>query len=275
MTIWDKPVSWSKLKLALECPRSLQFAVDKVPATDAGPNYYQQLGTWVQYCFEQYFNQDINLNPKGRSLDVMERVVSRVLMSSRWKRAQDETTYPYEKTQTMLEAEILRQAKQGFLLFKTTGLLERKIRSEVKYAAVFRGMRMFCMIDFLIGEGQEFEVYDGKGHAKEDADPRQILYYALALIASGRHVRRAGLIYWNFGLTEVNVSPEAMRQFIDGDLVRGRAVMDSIKHGTAEELEAKPEPAKCGKCGWKSRCPASPYRRKEVLNTAGGEVDFK
>ncbi len=82
MTVWRHNISWSKVKAALDCPYRLQLIIDKVPATDVGVNYYQELGKIVQYAFEMFFNQKINLKgPEARTEAVIGRVADKVIGS--------------------------------------------------------------------------------------------------------------------------------------------------------------------------------------------------
>jgi len=274
VSVWKYPISWSKMKMALSCPRQLQYAVDKTPPTDIGPNYYMQLGTWVQHTFELYFNQRINLTKKGRTIDVVERVIRKVLESEKFSRA--DIQYPHGKTEDDLKKQIRKQVVQGWAYMDAAGILRKRIRSEVKWRAVFRGIKLFCLIDFLTEERGRTFLWDGKGHAKEDADPRQLVLYALALGASGKKIGGGGLIYWNHGIRPVDMSPRAIRNFIDEDFARVQPIFNLLRQGTNQTLEARPTPTKCNRCAWKSRCPASPYYRpqRDDYLDLGDTADF-
>lgn len=274
MSTWNRPISFYRLKFAWSCPRALQYSVDKVPPSDVGPNYYMQLGTWTQYTFELYFNQEVNLKLKGRSLRVIERVTEKVLASRKFQK--EEISYPLGKTEDTLKEEIRRHVRLGFQTMDAKGLTRKKLRSEVRWRATFRGLRLYCQIDFLHEDGQRVDLYDGKGHAKEDADPRQLVFYALALAAAGRRPREAGLIYWQHGYRPVDVSPLAIRNFTEKDLDPALEWFNKLKEGTNETFPARPEPDRCWRCGWKSICESSPYRkpRRDDILELPGEVGF-
>jgi len=274
MTVWTYPVSWSKIKMAWTCLRQLQYSIDKKPPTDIGPNYWMQKGWWVQYIFEMYFNQGINKTAKGRTLPVMERVIKRVLVSSKFQKST--VTYPQGKTLKDLTAEIREQAIKGYNLLRTTGILARDVRSEVTYRSVFSGMRLFAKVDFEFEERNFTSIYDGKGNVKENADPRQLLMYALAIAATGRKIGEAALLYWNHGKRTVDVSPRAIREFAEGDYAKARTVFAKLREGTSETLPTNPSPSACGYCMWKSVCPDSVYKRKvrEGMSELPDEVNF-
>jgi len=274
MTVWTYPISWTKMKMAWTCLLQLQFAIDKKPPSDVGPNYWMQKGWWVQYIFELYFNQKLNRSKKGRRSDVMERVAQKVLDSGKFRKAQ--VTYPPGKTEKGLVEDIKAQVAKGHQLFYKTGLLSRDIRSEVTYRSVFHGMRLYAKFDFEYEEGRFTNIYDGKGNLKEDADERQLLMYALAIAAAGRKIGEAALLYWNHGKRPVNVSPRAIRQFAEGDFAKARTVFEKLRRGTGETLPASPSKSACYRCAWKSSCPFSVYKREQVpdLLVLGEEVGF-
>ena len=274
MSVWTYPISWSKMRMAWKCLRMLQYAIDKKPPTDVGPNYYMRLGWWVQYTFELYFNKGLNRTKGGRRVVVMGRVVDRVLASGKFNNAR--ITYPHTKTEKDLRTNIRAQVMNGHRIFETTGLLGRPIKSEVKYRSVFRGIRLYAQIDFLWEDARRVNFYDGKGSVRENADPRQLLMYALALAAAGKKLGEAALIYWNHGKRPVNVSPGAIREFVAGDFGRAYKVFNRLKHGISEELTPSPSRSTCHFCSWKSICPASPYvgvRRDDILDLEE-EVSF-
>lgn len=257
MTVWDKPISWSKLKMAIDCPKQLGLEIDKVPRSDIGPNYWMELGKWVQKCFELYFNQRVNLNPNGRSDAVINRVVDKVFASPSFTSC--DISYPADKDLEILKKEIREQVLAGVELFRKDDLLHLPFDSEVKWRGTFRGMRTFAMIDFLGTEPKGLIVLDGKGHSKENADPNQVLYYVLTLASSGKNVTRAGLMYWRFATNWLDVSPAAIKAFVDGPFAEARPTLDRLRTG-ASDLPARPSKEKCGYCSWKRSCVDSAYK---------------
>lgn len=272
MTIWTHSVSWSKFKLALDCPRSLQYTIDKKPFLSSRTNYYQQLGTLVQLVFEHYFNQGVNLKAAGRTEAVMAKVTDRVLASNHYKAMQID--YPAGKSEEGLQEEIKRMVLIGFRQMQQTAVLPKKVASEQKWNSVFRGHRMFGMIDFDVHYGQNHcGLFDGKGHAQKNADVRQLLYYGLAKAASGVTLGLSGFFYWQHDFVEVDLSPPALKEFADGEFVEGKKIFDMLKVGVAE-LPAKPSSKQCYSCNWKALCPDSKYKKEYVDTTDESEVSL-
>jgi len=271
VTVWRHSISWSKFKLALECPLALQKTIDGEPPDHERPNYYRSLGTLVQKVFEEYFNQGVNLVPGGNNPKVLQRVVDRVLESSFYKDLN--VTYPSDHDEADLIEEIRYQVRNGFEIFNTMKIVKKDIKSEVKWSAVFRGFRMFAMMDFYMALPGGVGVYDGKGHKEKNADPDQVRYYALALTASGRKVVEAGLIYWRHGFVPVDVSLPALRVFIDEKVEVAKPIFDQLKAGV-ESLPATPSKSVCKYCAWRYSCLESAYRRPDVLDTSLKHVGF-
>lgn len=268
--IWDKPISWSKLKLLLTCPRSLQYELEKRPGTH-GPTYWMDLGKWVQYIFQLYFNQKVNLDPRGRTRAVFDKVVSRVVGDRKF--AEKTTTYPAGKTDKDFETDVRNDAVQGFELFQKTGLLEKPLRAEQKWWGAFRGIRIFAMVDFDLLTPDGWEIYDGKGYTRMNADPRQLKHYALTLVASGQKVSKSGLLYWKHGLDPVDVSPPALKQFIDTDFAQALPTLQALKRGISEDLPATPG-THCGRCFHRAICPVSEYYKPPLDDLGEKQVTF-
>ena len=272
MTVWRYSISWSKFKLALECPLALQNTIDKKPPDHVKPNYHMVKGNVVQKVFEEYFNQGVNLIPGGKEPKVLQRVVDRVLSSLYY--ANLSITYPVDLTEKDLIESVRYEVRNGLEIFATRKLLNKPIKSEVKWNSVFRGFRIFAMMDFKVDLEGGIGVYDGKGHKKQNANPDQVVYYALALIASGRKVKEAGLIYWNHGYEPVDVSLLAVRTFVSEKLEKAKPIFDQLKAGV-EELPATPSEEACVYCPWKYSCVYSVKRRPEVTNPTTEHVGFK
>lgn len=271
MAIWTKACSWSKFRLALDCPRQLEYVLDRAVQSDFRPDYYAVLGQAVQKCFELYFNQGVNLQGRGRSHAVMDRVVGKVLKSP----AFDGSTisYPGGKNAGDFGEAVRKHVIQGYDEFERMGILAEKIESEVKWGSAFNGFRMFGLLDFVRRTKKGLFIYDGKGNAKKDADLRQLLYYALICHASGEKIAGGGLIYWQHSYEEVDLSPPALKEFVEGDFARGRAIFDKLKSG-ASKLMAQPAATRCHYCSWSSVCSDSLYRKKVPDFIQVGEVSF-
>lgn len=274
MTVWRHAISWSKLKLALDCPLALQFTIDKKPHPRSMMTPPQAKGTVVQFIFEQYFNQGINLKPGGQDRGTMEKIIERILSSKFFETTSAQISYPHNKTEEDFKEEVRAQTLTGFDILKDMKLTTFKVRSEVKLNGVFRGFRMFAMVDFL-REGQSGDfLFDGKGHAREDADPRQVVYYALNRAASGRKIAGGGLIYWNHGFRKVDVSPAALKAFVENEFAEVRPIFDELKAGTNREFEARPEYEKCRKCNWRNICEHSAAARPPMQEGLPERVSF-
>jgi len=272
MTVWNKPVSWSKFKLALDCPRQLQYTIDKHPVSDTRPNFYAEAGTITQFVFEQIFNQGINMRPGGETLSVFERATEKILKSSWYLNRQ--ITYPYGKTEEDLFTDVRNGVRKGWEIFKDLKLLNRPIRSEVKWMSTFRNMRVFALIDFVLESQRGIAIYDGKGHAKKDADERQLLYYALTVQSSNKPVSGGGFLYWKHGFEKVDISPEAVKEFVDGPFIEGQAIMRQLMGGIATDLPTKPGKS-CHFCSWKNVCPDSTELKPPVDHSLPELVGFK
>lgn len=265
MTLWTHAVSWSKAKLALDCPRALQHTIDKKPHPITGTNYYRNLGTAVQFVFEQYFNQKVNLRPGGTEDEIILKVTDKII-KSKWYQALDTDLHP-NRTQQEFDDTVRKMTLNGLKAFRDLGVLTKPLRSEHKWISTFAGHRIFVQIDFTYTHSNRGILFDGKGHGRKDADPRQITYCALAMAASGIHLDQpSGLIYWQHdpAFESVDVSPKALKQFVDGEFQEIKATFNLLKKGTHDPLPAKPESKKCNWCPWKDTCDASPYFRKEV-----------
>ena len=273
MTVWRHAVSWSKFKLALECPRQLQYACDKTPHGNYAPSYWATLGTMVQFVFEIYLNQRVNMRPGGDNKSVVMKVAEKVLASPKF--TETVVNYPQGKTEEELKNDIRSQVSKGYDILKKMGVTTKPFDSEKKWNSVFRDFRMFAMIDFFLDQPTA-RLYDGKGNREMDADERQILYYALAVSASGRTIKDAGLIYWNYDYKPVDVSPKAIKEFIDGDFAEGKPYFDKLKKGLepGELLEARPSSKTCGWCNWRHICPASAKLRPSMDTSLPEDAGF-
>lgn len=270
--IWRSPVSWSKFKLALDCPAKLGHELEKKPAFVTRPTYWADLGIIVQYVFEMYFNQGINLKPGGDKESVIEKITERVLQSPKFKDLT--TTFQYGKGEDDLKNEIRVLVKNGFALLKEMKILEVPVRSEVKWSSAFRNMRMFGMMDFVIENPCNIRIYDGKGNGKKDADERQLLYYGLMAVSSGRKLVHSGFLYWKHDFEEVDVSPARLKEFVDGDFERGRLIFHELQTGV-DSLPTTPSDSSCKWCNWNKTCPDSALKQEPgIIKIDTGSLTF-
>lgn len=283
MTVWRHNISWSKVKAALECPYRLQLIIDKAPVSDVGPNYYQELGKIIQFTFEMYFNQGINLKgPHARTEAVIGRVTDKVLQSQ-WFKSRH-ITYASGTNEASLEKDIKEGIIEGRKTLLAAGLLDKPIQSEQKWISRFGGLGLFAMTDFTYCiDRKKVEVWDGKGHKYRDgkyaADPRQVSHYALTIAAAGRSMQRGGLLYWRYGaegVEEIDVTPQALKDYVDGPLEQVRPIFNRLRQGTepGEDLEAKPSNDNCYKCSWKRRCKYSVFKTDLAETHNHGEVSL-
>lgn len=270
MASWNRPVSWSKFKLALDCPAQLELVIDGTGISDYRPDYYANLGKTVQYVFELYFTKGLNLTPRGQREEVVLKIADKVLNSSWFTELN--TIYPYGKNEKDMREAVMKHVANGFVQFVKLGIIGRSIQSEVPWRATFHNFRIFGMMDFILETSKGVYVFDGKGHAAKNADERQILYYALVLHASGKNVLGAGFLYWQHDYTPIDVSSKALKDFIDGDFARGREVFMKMNRG--EKLVATPSTSKCHYCSWKSECGSSLYKKTTVNVGMGDTVSF-
>lgn len=260
MTVWNHGISWYRFEKALKCELQLQFSLDKRPITNTGPSYWRELGILVQYVFEQYYNQQINL--KNDSPEVMRKVLAKCMKSHRFSYGLD-LTCPPNLTKQDLFREIEEQVMNGHKIMTEMGMIKFAYESEKKWMSTFRNLRTFSYIDFYRETSHGVYIYDGKGHKEKNADPRQMLYYAMCIAATGRKVLGGGLIYWRHGYEPLDLSPAAIRDFIDGDFAKGREIFDRLKSGTSD-FEANPSAKTCGRCNWSDVCEHSRYKKAEA-----------
>ena len=151
------------------------------------------------------------------------------------------------------------------------GILKRKVYSERKWNATFRGLRTFAQIDFQYFENGRIHIFDGKGHKVMNADPRQVQWYALTVAASGKDLGGGGFIYWKHGFDPIKLDPTSIQEFIKRDVDKAFPVLQRLKKGT-DDLPPNPSPSVCNLCKWKKSCNASPYFMAEVTNPTTQEV---
>lgn len=273
MSSWTYSISWSKMSAALKCPRMLQHLVDKDKPSDVSPTFYAVKGTMVQKVFELYFNQRVNHGSRGDDPEVTLEIFSRLERAGFVKAANP--SYPMNKNYAILLQEIREDLLSGFKVLEDMKLLKKNIRSEVKWNGVFRGLRLFAMIDFVQNTGQNsVGIYDGKGSAKPNADPKQVLHYALNVAASGVKLTKSGLIYWKHGFHEVDVSPKALKAYVDEDVNRVRPLFEELKHGFSGEMDTNPSSENCKYCLRKSACKDSYYYKEPQDVREPGKVSF-
>lgn len=268
MTVFRKSVSWSKFKMALECPLQLQKTIDKEYSSRFGTTSRAAAsGKVVQKVFELYFNGSYNIQPNGQRPSVPLNILKKVMVS-KW--AVDEGV-----EQDQLE-EIQEQVLNGYGVMSTMGILNKNVRSEVKMMVTYAGFRMFGMLDFLVKDGEGYLLFDGKGNKERTADLNQLLYYGLMVHSAESKPVTGGFIYWRHGYEPVDMSPKALYDFTKGEFAEGRKVFEQLKIGVEGELEAKPSPKACNFCNWKKVCKKSAYFKEagEVL-TGVQETGFK
>jgi len=271
MTTWNKPISWSKFKLAIDCPKQLKYTIDREPVAETRQNYYMELGTITQFVFEQIFNQGINQKPGGDKLSTYQKCTE-IVFKSKWYAAR-QITYPLGKSEDTLKEDVRAAVVRGWEIFTKLKLVNKPIRSEVKWTSTFRNMRLFALIDFVYEGSNSIYLFDGKGHAEKNADPRQLFFYALAVQSSNKTVGGGGFIYWKHDYEKLDLSPASIKEFVDGEFVEGRKVMEQLVRGV-ESLPAKPGKA-CKFCNWKFVCPDSTELKPPADHTLPDQVGFK
>lgn len=252
MTVFRKSVSWSKFNLALTCPLRLQKTIDKEYSPKFGVNSTAAAtGKLVQKVFELYFNNQFNLKDNGLRVEVLVKILDKVLKS---KFAQDEGI-----DDTFREPS-LPQLERGFALFRENGFMNYRVKSEVSMAVTYAGFRMFGMLDFLIEQPTGYVLLDGKGNAAKDADPLQLKYYALMVNSStGRDVT-GGFVYWKHDYDRVDLSTKSLWEFTHNEFAQGRKIFEQLQHGV-QELPANPSKSNCHWCHWKNNCAKSAYQK--------------
>lgn len=276
MTVWRHSISWMRMKDALECPLRLQYGIDKRPPSDPGSNYHMVLGKAVQYLYEHYYNQGAFRHEKVRTEAGIRAVMKRVMESGWFKDQVNQIDFPLGKTEEDFTKDFEHQVINGRLVLEEAKILDKPMKSEHKWISRFRDFGLFAATDFHQLDAGYVDLFDGKGHAQENADPRQLLHYALAINSSGLKVRRGGLLYWRHGYREIDMSPARVKDYIEECIDPVRPIFAKLKEGTkpGEELEARPSKENCFFCRWKSACKQSHYRKPEVTDPVLGHVDL-
>lgn len=259
MTTWSKSVSWSKFKMALDCPLQVQYLIEKKRGAPRVSSYHQMLGKLVQKAYELYFEHRMNLMPKGQDPEIPVRLVERVVQSGWMEKEREPLVLPDGVTKAQLVDEAKVLARSGFVGVKQSGMLDHRVRSELQVATTWQGFRMFGMHDFVV-EKDGYFLFDGKGNRETDAEPMQLLYYGLQLHSTGKPVRGGGFIYWRHGYQPVDLSPAKLKEFVEGPFQKGRKVFDLLRVGV-EKLEATPSAKACFRCSYRNTCDESVYRR--------------
>jgi len=270
MVTWSRVWSWSKVKAAGECPLQMQFAIQKVPRVDLH-NYWAELGLATQKIFELYFNQGLNMNPKLRNAKTLRVITERVLGTSKFRDLS--ISHPGEKDKEDLKKEIREDVQSGLKHLEEADLLRYPTEAEFWANGSLRGLRIGGMLDFIVKKPNELVLLDGKGSIEENADPRQVQYYALVLMGQGRRPKSAGLLYWKHGYRPVDVTNKGLRDYIDEHLSIVMPLLKQVEKGAPEPLEAKPSKKTCRYCSYRFSCPESMYRDEGVY-VETGEINF-
>jgi len=271
MVTWSRVWSWSKVLAAHECPLRMQFAIQKIPRVDLH-NYWAELGLATQKIFELYFNQGLNMNPKLRNGKTLRIITERVLGSERWREL--EISHPGEKDKDDLKKEIRADVQSGLKHLEEADLLRYSTESEFWANGTFRrSLRIGGMIDFVVKKPNQLVLLDGKGSVEENADERQVQFYALVLMGQGRRPDSAGLLYWKHGYRPVDVSNKGLRDYIDEHLNEVMPLLKQVEKGAPEPLEARPSKKTCRYCSYRFTCPESMYRDDGVY-VETGEINF-
>lgn len=254
MITWRKPVSWSKFRMALDCPKALELALAGTPASDPGVSYYSVLGQAVQKVYEVYFNQRVNL--RSTKPETISKIAQRVIESD-WFEDLDKT-YPFSVSEETLITRIHEDSLSGFDAMDHAGILDKVVTSEVPVRSSYQNLRVFAWADFLTNwPNKDIELWDGKNNKKKNADPRQLYWYAMVLMSKGHNIKKGGFIYTKFGESvTVDLSPPRIMEFINTDFQRGRKYFDQLQDGITA-FAANPSKDNCRWCPWRRSCTAS------------------
>ena len=267
MITWRKPVSWSKFRMALDCPKALELALADTPPSDISPNYYAVLGQCVQKVFEEYFNQRVNL--RSQKPATISKIAQLVIESDWYDKM--EKTYPFSVSEETLIKRIHEDTQTGFDAMDHAGIVDKMVTSEVPVRSEFRGLRVFAWCDFIINwPNTEIELWDGKNTKHMTADPRQLYWYAMVLMSKGHNISKGGFIYTKQGVSkEIDLSPQRIMEFINTDFVQGRKYFDQLQEGITA-FAPTPSKKTCKWCPWRRSCTASHYY--QVPAETGSEI---
>lgn len=254
MSIYTKAVSWSKVSLAYQCPRRLQKVVDKDGFVEQSLSREAKLGIIVQKCYELYFNGGFNLKPRGDRPEVVVNILNKVLQSPQAIEYHIVDDAPFKDLATDM-------VTQGYASLKQTNLLPNRVQSEYKLISSFQHIPLYGMVDFYLETPEGIYIYDGKGYKEENADPRQLLFYALGIVGQGKRIAGGGFIYWKQGYRPVDMSPSALYNFSHFEFSGPKEIILQLRKGVSS-LPATPSSKSCCYCPWKKVCEDSYYYKE-------------
>lgn len=268
-----KPVSWSKFREALSCPKQLEYDITRQPRKPFD-NFYLTVGSVVQRAFELYYEKSIFENPERRNVETLQTIADRIIESG-WMEQQQRCPITYGSRHNLddLRARVNDYIAGGVEALKSVDLFDKKVLCEVQVRSDGPGgLKIFGSIDFVspLREGVQ-DIFDGK--TGQAANPQQLLYYGLVARGSGVKIGRLAFIYYKTGKV-VDVAPlgsvnDALAEFeASPDFKRGLKIFQALKGGGVLDLPATPDQQTCRWCDWQFGCPFSSFR--EVIDGGDG-----
>lgn len=185
MTVWPAryAISWDKFEAATLCQLMLKFKIEKQPLPFATSNYYMHKGWLVQWITEMYVNQGVHLREGGLTNEKFQLAINKLCQSQKFLEKLNETRMIAGKTASDFIAEVQEQAMRALILMREVDLLGRPaLRSEVTWISSFRGLQLFAKMDFTDEtDPHAVGIFDGKGHARKNAEEGQIRLYSMCV----------------------------------------------------------------------------------------------
>lgn len=278
MITYYKPVSWSRIKEALECPKKLQFFIDKTPPR-YDDTYYMAAGMVVQRAFELYYSKGIYKIKSRQSAETLLEIAKR-LVEAKWAEVELKAnlTFKQDRTPVSYWKRIETGIIGGWKVLAEENLVGTPLLVETMWRGKHEKLNIFAKIDFLEGPQTEDKVvrlYDGKLSTHKQ-DLNQLLFYTLVLKSCGYRVKELAFIYYLTGKLDRIASTEmGVNALLDNFLItpewqRASKIFNALKMGV-KELPATPERRLCQICQYRYTCQS--WQIPETRQFDGFKVD--
>lgn len=261
MITYYKPISWSRIKETLQCPKKLQFFIDKTPAR-FDDTYYMAAGMVVQRAFELYYSRGIYKVPSRQNVETLVEIAKR-LVDSKWAETElrSAVTFKGGRTPESYWVRISSGITGGYRVLEREGLATLPLQVETMWRGTHDKLKIFAKIDFLVSEeGGAVKVYDGK-LSDHKQDLNQLYFYALTLRSLNYRVQEIAFIYYlsseidRIATTEDEVNALLDKFLVSPEFQRASKIFTALKLGV-KELPATPETYLCRTCQYNWTCSA-------------------
>lgn len=274
---WKHPISWSNYKTLRTCPWKFELHIRKVPFVVQSPTYYAVLGSTVQRVFELFFlDESHRIHPDSHWRN-LRLLIMKVLKSS-WFRKM-ELTYPSNKDFKIFVTEVGEIVKHSIEKWNEKYELWTllSVKPEVDLRCNYLDIRLRGIVDFVIETNtNKILVYDGKVNKRKNADPEQLLFYAMLLKFKGFTADHIAFFYWRHGIEEIeDFSPQSIEDFRTQRFDPWLPLFRALGTVGVTGLPAKPSADTCRFCDFRYVCAFSFYKNETKPGMGKvEEIDF-